>query len=686
MLRVHEIKKAYGGHQALDGVTFEIGARDKVALVGINGAGKSTLLKIVAGVLPADSGLVKVQPSGTEVSYLPQDAGIRSGRTLWDEMVSAFPELTETQAELASVEAEMATAYENMDRLDELVQRQGELLERFDQLGGYRIEADISKVLAGLGFSQSDKARLCESFSGGWQMRIALARMLVRKPGLLLLDEPTNHLDLAATEWLEDYLHEYPGMIVVVSHDRYFMDRVVSRTIEVEDGVATDYRGNYSFFLAEKAKRRKEYQTAYERQQKWIKRQQDFINRFRANAARAAVVKSRERALEKLVRLAPPRTADAKITVRFAAGRPGPERVVTISGLTKRYDGRTVLNGLSLDVDRGDRIALVGPNGVGKSTLLRLIAGVETPDDGVVQPGQNVTVGYYAQDQSQTLDESKTVLEETVSAAPSGWGEESVRATLARFLFRADAVHKKIDALSGGEKSRLSLAKLILQPRQLLLLDEPTNHLDVPSKDELESALDNYPGAVLFSSHDRFLLDRVATKIVEMKDGSLELFYGGWSRYREIKAQREEDASEALDLSEEHVAIAEGQPPAAQPTETVSVGTRHSGAATHQRADGKPARTSGKRSNGTASDGKAASKKERGTRAAAAEASEGKAVSTRAAKAADGKASGARKSAAKSSGAKETAAKDSGAKSAGGKEPGAQEPKEKRKKKAGAAA
>ncbi|MGE3272100.1 MAG: ABC-F family ATP-binding cassette domain-containing protein [Chloroflexota bacterium] len=544
MLRVHEIRKAYGGHQALDGVTFEIGAKDKVALVGINGAGKSTLLKILAGLIEADEGFFRVA-AGTEISFLPQDAGIRSGRSLWDEMLTSFPELTEIQAELAEVEAEMGTAYEDMDRLDQLVTRQGELIDRFDQLDGYRVEAEIAKVIAGLGFAPDDKDKPCEAFSGGWQMRIALAKILVRRPGLLLLDEPTNHLDLKATEWLEDYLHEYPGMVVVVSHDRYFMDQVVSRTVEIEDGKAVDYRGNYSYFLKERERKRKDAIAAYDRQQKFIKRQMAFINAFRANAARAAVVKSRERALEKLQRLEPPRATDPKITVRFAAGRPGPERIATIEDLTKGYDGRVVINGLSLDVNRGDRIALVGPNGVGKSTFMRTIAGIEKPDSGSIVLGQNVTVGYYAQDQAQTLDESISVRDEILRHAPSGWGEEQVRALLARFLFKQDDVNKIIGTLSGGEKSRLSLAKLILQPRQLLLLDEPTNHLDVPSKDELESALDNYAGAVIFASHDRFLLDRVATKVAELKDGKLELYLGGWSRYREVMAEREEEGAAA---------------------------------------------------------------------------------------------------------------------------------------------
>jgi ATP-binding cassette subfamily F protein 3 len=539
MLRVHEIRKAYGGDQVLDGITFEIGDRDKVALVGTNGAGKSTLLKIVGGLVLPDGGLVKTQP-GIEVSYLPQDAGIRGGRTLWEEMLSAFPELREAQAELEAVEAELATAYEDPDRLDRLVERQGDLLDRFDRLGGYRVEAEVAKVLAGLGFAPEDRDTPCERFSGGWQMRIALARLLVRKPGLLLLDEPTNHLDLAATEWLEGYLAEYPGMVLVVSHDRYFLDRVVTRTVEIEDGKAVDYRGNYSYFLTERERRRAEYAAAYERQQKWIKKQQAFINAFRANAARAAVVKSRQRALDKLERLAPPKSEAATISLRFAAGKPGPERVLTLDRIGKRYGGRAVLDDLSLEVQRGDRIALVGPNGVGKSTLLRVIAGLEAPDVGTVEPGRDVDVGYYAQDQSQTLDETRSVVEEVLAHAPEGWAEESVRALLARFLFRQDDVHKRIGALSGGEKSRLSLAKLLLRPRQLLLLDEPTNHLDVPSKDELEAALDQYAGAVIFASHDRFLLDRVATKVAELRDGRLAVHLGGWTRFREVQAEREE--------------------------------------------------------------------------------------------------------------------------------------------------
>ena len=536
MLRILNLKKAFGGHDVLTGVSLEISDREKVALVGPNGAGKSTLLKIVAGLLPADEGGFKLQgEAAREISYLPQDAGVRSGRTLWDEMLSAFPELQRAQADLASVEAEIGAAASEGDdeRLQALIDRQGELLERFDQLGGYRVEAEAAKVLAGLGFTATDRDKQTADFSGGWQMRIALAKLLVRKPGLLLLDEPTNHLDLAACEWLEGYLADYPGLILVVSHDRYFLDRVTQRTIELDDGVASDYRGNYSYYLAESARRRAERKAAYDRQQKYIARQTAFINATRANAARAALAKSRERALARLERIPAPPAAPPRITLKLASGKRSAERVLTADGLVKSFGDNAVLRGLSLTVDRGDRIALVGPNGSGKSTLLRLLAGIDRADRGKVVLADDVSVGYYAQDQSQTLDESRTVVDEVLAHAPSGWGVESVRGLLARFLFTQDDVFKVIGALSGGEKSRLSLAKLLLKPRQLLLLDEPTNHLDVPSKDELEKALNDYAGAVIFSSHDRFLLDRVATKVVELEDGKLRVYHGGWTAYRE---------------------------------------------------------------------------------------------------------------------------------------------------------
>jgi ATP-binding cassette subfamily F protein 3 len=528
--RLSHVTKAFGGRQIVEPVNLEVAPGEKLALVGPNGAGKTTLLRLVLGLEELDAGHVRYPPNW-QVGYLPQDAGIATGRSLWDEMLAAFGELVAIQQELATVEGEMASA--DPDRLIELCDRQGELLTQFEALGGYRIEAEIAQILAGLGFQPEDRDKPTEQFSGGWQMRIAPAKLLVRQPDLLLLDEPTNHLDLQATEWLEGYLRQSPAAVVLVSHDRYFLDRIVARTVELEDARLTEYRGNYSFYLAEKERRRVAQQAAYERQQKYLARQKMFIERFKAKATKAAAAKSRERQLEKIQRLPPPPAKPPTIKLRFPDCKPSSRETITLAGVEKRFGQRAVFKKLNLLVERGERIALVGPNGAGKSTLLKLLAGLEQPSGGTLKLGDNVTVGYYAQDQSQTLDESRTVLEEALANAPAGWGLERVRSLLGRFLFSQEDVDKLIGVLSGGEKSRLSLAKLLLRPSNLLLLDEPTNHLDIPSREALEEAIKAFPGTVIMASHDRYFMDRLATKIGEVGDGGLKVYLGNYSRYRE---------------------------------------------------------------------------------------------------------------------------------------------------------
>ena len=535
MLRLHGVSKSFGAHQVLDDVSAAITAGERVALVGPNGAGKSTLLQIALGTLAPDAGQRLPQP-GLAIGYLAQDAGVVGERALWDELLAAFPELTELEAALRSTAEALAATPAGQPALAALIQRQGHLQERFEQLEGYRVESQIATVLAGLGFRGDQRRQPVGTFSGGWQMRIALAKLLVRPPDLLLLDEPTNHLDLAAVEWLEEYLRAFRGAAVVVSHDRYFLDRVATRTLALERGALVDYRGNYSYYLAERARRRQAQAQAFARQQRALASQQAFVDRFRASATRAAQAKSRERLLERQERIAPPPPELDTIKLRFADSPPSEAITVSARALRKGYDGRTVLDGLDLQLERGQRLGLVGPNGAGKSTLLRLLAGRERPDGGALSLGRGVVVGYHAQDQSEVLDPRATVLEELRRSLPYGWSEERLRTLLGRFLFSGDAVHKRIGTLSGGEKSRLSLARLLLVPANLLLLDEPTNHLDVPSREALEAALRAFPGTVVVASHDRYFLEQVVDRIGALEDGRLAIVLGRYSTWAAARA------------------------------------------------------------------------------------------------------------------------------------------------------
>ncbi len=540
MLRAVNLSKQFSGDPVLEGVSLELRPGERVALVGANGAGKSTLLRILLGELEPDSGSVH-RMAGRTIAYLPQDAGCMPGRTLFEEMISLFADVVALEGDQRRLEEQMTGLDAGSPELARLVEVHAELHEEFERRGGYTLEAEIGRVLYGLGFTMADYEKRVEHFSGGWQMRIALARLLLQRPDLLLLDEPTNHLDLRATEWLEGYLRQYRGAVVVVSHDRYFLDLVATRTLELDRAHLVEFSGNYSFYVREKTRRQREQEAAYGRQQAYLARQQAWIDRFHADKRRSSQTKSREKLLEKMDRVEAPRGSGKSMKFRFPVTTPSGRKVFELRGAGKAYDGKWVFRACDLLVERGDRVALVGPNGAGKSTLLRLLAGVERPDAGTVGLGANVLRAYYAQDQSETLHDANTILKEIYAVAPRDWTVEEVRSMLGRFLFSGDDVHKPIAVLSGGERSRLALAKMLLGATNVLLLDEPTNHLDTSARETLESALMEYPGTLVLASHDRYLIDKLATKVVELEGEQAILYVGNYTNYREKKAALEAD-------------------------------------------------------------------------------------------------------------------------------------------------
>jgi ATP-binding cassette subfamily F protein 3 len=534
VLTLNGVAKLYGDTIVLESCSFQLRAGERVALVGPNGAGKTTLLKIVAGQLRPDAGTVVYAP-GARAAYLPQDAGVAPGRTLHDEMASVFGRIGEIEARQRALEDQMGRLAAEDERLMPLVEEHAALHAEFERLDGYAAESKIGRVLAGLGFVEGDWVRPTEQFSGGWQMRVALAKLLLQSPEVLLLDEPTNHLDLVATEWLEEFLVESRATVVIVSHDRYFLDRVTRRTLELRDGRIHDFPMPYSRYAEERVRRDEAQLAAYERQQEYLAKQRAYIERFRASPTRHTLVQSREKMLERIERIDRPRRS-ARIAFRFAAVQASGREVVKLEGVRKGYGERVVLEGVDLLVERGERIGLIGPNGAGKSTLLRLLAKAERADRGHVYHGHNVQTLFYTQTQAESLDPAKTALEELRDWAPTGTTEQELRDLLGRFLLQGEDADRPVGVLSGGERSRLALAKLLLRPANLLLLDEPTNHLDVASREVLESALRAYPGTAVIASHDRYLLDRVATRILEVGDRRVASFLGNYTRYRERKA------------------------------------------------------------------------------------------------------------------------------------------------------
>ena len=536
MLQLTQISKHFGARSVIDNLSVIVQGRDRIGLVGVNGSGKSTLLKIMAGAIPPDGGTCSLG-KGETAGYLPQDGLEAEGRPLLDELLSACHEVRAIESEIRELEAKLESSPASDPDHDTMLDRYGHLQGEYHRQGGYDLEPRAMAILTGLGFDPKDRERGTRTFSGGWQMRIALAKLLLRLPTVLLLDEPTNHLDLEARNWLEEFLADYPGAVVLVSHDRYFMDVTVNRILEISRGRATLYHTNYTRFESEREERIRAAREAYERQREEIERIEAFISRFRYQASKAALVQSRVKYLEKLERLEPP---EGRRKIRFRFPQPGRSgrTVLRLDGAAKRYGTIEVYRGIDFALERGLKAALVGPNGAGKSTLLRMLAGEEPLSEGTRTVGHNVTLDYFAQDQSQVLDEDRTVLETLMSVAPLEMVPQ-LRTILGCFLFSGDDVNKRVRVLSGGEKNRLALAKMLLRPANVLLLDEPTNHLDLEAKDVLLDALLGYEGTVLFVSHDRHFLDRLASHVFEVGDGGIHHYPGNYEDYIARKARTE---------------------------------------------------------------------------------------------------------------------------------------------------
>jgi len=539
MLRLEHISKIYPTGEVLKDVNWEVKSGDRIGLVGVNGAGKSTQLKIIAGEIEPTSGEV-IRPASLHVAYLTQEFEVDPGRTVREEFWTVFKQANEVQQLLAQVQRDMETA--TPEELDRLIHKLDRLQRTFEALDGYGLEAQIEKILPEMGFEPTDGDRLVSSFSGGWQMRMSLGKILLQKPDLLLLDEPTNHLDLETIEWLENYLKNLTTPMVIVSHDREFLDRLCTQIVETERGVSTTYLGNYSAYLQQKAEAQVAQMSAYERQQKDLEKQQTFVDRFRASATRSTQAKSREKQLEKIERIEAPVASLRSLHFRFPPAPRSGREVVLIKDLVHIYAEKILFLGANLLIERGDRIAFLGPNGAGKSTLLRLMMELEPPSEGIVKLGNhNVIPGYFEQNQAEALELHKTVMETIHDEVPD-WKNEEVRTLLGRFLFSGDTVFKQVAALSGGEKARLALAKMLLRPANLLILDEPTNHLDIPAKEMLEEAIQHYDGTVIIVSHDRYFISQVANKIVEIRDGEFRLYNGDYHYYLEKIAAEKEQA------------------------------------------------------------------------------------------------------------------------------------------------
>lgn len=534
MIELQNIGIEFQGKWLFKDVSWSIGNVDRIGLIGANGTGKTTLLRIIAGHINPDEGTV-IRSKNSNIGYLPQENVTFSGRTLYNEMMGVFESVKLLFENKKSTETKFSKLKPNSKEFQELLKKYGEIEVEIDKIDGYTVENRVEKVLSGLGFDKNDWHKPTETFSGGWEMRIALGKLLLQNPDYLLLDEPTNFLDIESIIWLENYLKSFRGGIILVSHDRYFMDKLVKKITELEFGQLIRYSTNYSGYVKEKEKRRELILKTYKNQQEEIARIKSFIEKFRANASKAKLVKSREKMLERMkVITIPP--SSKKVKFKFSPTPRSGDKVLELKGVSMEYGSKRVFENIDLLITRGERIAVVGVNGAGKTTLSKIFAGVLKSTKGERKLGANVRIGYFAQKTLEMLNPENTVLSELQIAAPQEQ-ENRLRTFLGAFLFSGDGVFKYVKVLSGGEKTRLAIAKILINPINLLVLDEPTNHLDLAGRQVLEEALKVYMGTIVLVTHDRAIIDSIANKIIEVANGRIKVYFGNYADYMERKKE-----------------------------------------------------------------------------------------------------------------------------------------------------